>query len=163
MPIVSHWHLRLETSWKFFTHTWCASAHTNKGKEMQPQGILETSLYVDDLDAAEQFYRDVLGLEFVDRQTARHVFFRCGQQMLLIFNPQESDDAESILPPHGSQGPGHIAFAIEESEVGSWQARLEAAGVAIEHTINWPQGGFSLYFRDPAGNSLELAMPKIWE
>ena len=32
----------------------------------------------------------------------------------------------------------------------------------IEKTIAWPQGGHSVYFRDPAGNSLEVASPLIW-
>ena len=39
---------------------------------------------------------------------------------------------------------------------------LEEARVAIEQTMDWPRGGRSFYFRDPAGNSLELATPKIW-
>jgi predicted enzyme related to lactoylglutathione lyase len=34
--------------------------------------------------------------------------------------------------------------------------------VAIEKIVDWPGGGRSLYFRDPAGNSLELATPRIW-
>jgi hypothetical protein len=34
--------------------------------------------------------------------------------------------------------------------------------VAIEHEATWPRGGRSFYFRDPAGNSLELATPRIW-
>ena len=39
---------------------------------------------------------------------------------------------------------------------------LAKHGVSIEKTIDWPDGGRSLYFRDPAGNSLELATPQIW-
>jgi hypothetical protein len=34
--------------------------------------------------------------------------------------------------------------------------------VAIESDFAWPGGGRSLYFRDPAGNSLEFAEPAIW-
>ena len=30
---------------------------------MQPSAILESALYVTDLDAAEAFYRDILGLD----------------------------------------------------------------------------------------------------
>ena len=59
--------------------------------------ILETCLYVDDLRAAEHFYRDVLGLVVVRRQTGRHVFFRCGRSMLLIFDPT----ATAMSPPPG--------------------------------------------------------------
>jgi len=130
---------------------------------MQPTGILETCLYVDDLDAAEAFYRDVLGLQFLCRETARHVFFRCGDRMLLIFDPARSSQPGSEVPNHGANGPLHIAFSVNDSERDDWQRHLGAHGVEIEKTIDWPQGGWSLYFRDPAGNSLEVATPRIWD
>ena len=34
--------------------------------------------------------------------------------------------------------------------------------MTIEQEVDWPRGGRSFYFRDPAGNSLELATPRIW-
>jgi catechol 2,3-dioxygenase-like lactoylglutathione lyase family enzyme len=125
--------------------------------------VLETCLYVDDLGRAERFYTQTLGLTFVSRQEGRHVFLRCGRRMLLLFNPlgsrQASDDG---IPPHGALGPGHVAFGVREALLPAWIKRLEAAGVAIERLHDWPGGGRSVYFRDPAGNSLELATPKIW-
>lgn len=54
---------------------------------MQPSAILGTVLYAVDLDAAEAFYAGVLGLARTARAGDRHVFFRCGEQMLLVFNP----------------------------------------------------------------------------
>ena len=36
-------------------------------------------------------------------------------------------------------------------------------GVAIEADFEWPGGGRSIYFRDPAGNCLEFAEPRIWK
>ena len=129
---------------------------------MQPQGILETCLYVDDLETAETFYRDVLRLDFIARQEGRHVFFRCGMHMLLIFNPERTCQPGSNVPHHGARGPSHVAFAVSENELDGWHTHLKNAGVQIERVVNWPQGGKSVYFRDPAGNSLELAMPVIW-
>ncbi len=41
-------------------------------------------------------------------------------------------------------------------------AKLKAAGIEIESEVHWPNGGRSIYFRDPAGNSLECAEAKIW-
>ena len=124
--------------------------------------ILETCLYVDDLAVAEAFYRDVLGLKVIRRKTGRHVFFQCGQSMLLIFDPRATGRPESSVPPHGATGDGHIAFAIPDREIDRWREQLDVNGVTIERKVNWPQGGHSLYFRDPAGNSLEIASPTIW-
>jgi catechol 2,3-dioxygenase-like lactoylglutathione lyase family enzyme len=124
--------------------------------------VLETCLYVDDLEAAERFYCDVLGMEFISRQEGRHVFLRCGQQMVLLFDPRQSADPSSTLPTHGTQGPGHIAFAADEDQMADWKRQLEVQGVSIEKIMTWPGGATSFYFRDPAGNSLEIASPRIW-
>ena len=51
-------------------------------------GILETVLYAADLDAVEGFYRDILGLDLFTKVPGRHLFYRCGNQVLLIFNPE---------------------------------------------------------------------------
>lgn len=123
--------------------------------------VLETILYVDDLDAAERFYGGVLGLELDSRKDGLFVFFRCGDGMLLLFEPKAASTGRSV-PAHGATGPGHACFAVAEDDLETWKARLAAAGVAIEQEVAWPRGGRSFYFRDPAGNSLELATPKIW-
>lgn len=128
--------------------------------------VLETCIYATDLDAAERFYVDVLGLERYSAVAGRHVFFRCGSGMFLIFNPARTSEPSSVagtlVPGHGTNGPGHVAFAIPDTEVPAWRERLERAGVAIESEVTWPRGGRSLYLRDPAGNSVELASPRIW-
>ncbi|WP_142524365.1 VOC family protein [Methylacidimicrobium cyclopophantes] len=134
---------------------------------MRPNGILETTLYVSDLDAAEAFYQKVLGLERIGREKGRHVFFRCGESILLLFDPKrtirrQSADDRLAAPSHGAIGPGHVAFRIQEGETEAWKRRLVDMSVPIEAEIQWPGGGWSLYFRDPEGNSLELASPQIW-
>ncbi|HEX5079330.1 MAG TPA: VOC family protein [Geminicoccaceae bacterium] len=123
--------------------------------------VLETVLYVDDLDAAERFYGEVLGLERDSRQPGVFVFFRCGAGMLLLFEPDAAAGSRRV-PAHGASGPGHACFAVPEDALYAWRQRLVAAGVAIEQEASWPRGGRSFYFRDPAGNSLELATPRIW-
>jgi catechol 2,3-dioxygenase-like lactoylglutathione lyase family enzyme len=133
---------------------------------MKPAGILETVLYAGDLDAAEVFYRDVLGLEPFARVPGRHLFYRCGDQVLLIFNPAATRAAPAAgalpVPPHGALGPGHICFRATAAEIEAWVRRLAAHAVAIEADFEWPRGGRSIYFRDPAGNCLEIAEPRIW-
>jgi catechol 2,3-dioxygenase-like lactoylglutathione lyase family enzyme len=128
---------------------------------MKPLRILETSLYTDDLEKAEAFYTKILGFTIFAREQNRHLFFHCGDQMLLIFNPAKTI-TESEVAPHGAKGPGHVAFAVSDSEFDQWAAALRARGVSIEKEVHWPRGGRSIYFRDPAGNCLEFASPTIW-
>jgi catechol 2,3-dioxygenase-like lactoylglutathione lyase family enzyme len=133
---------------------------------MQPTAILETALAVTDLEAAEVFYGELLGLEPISRFEGRHVFFRCGPGVLLLFNAeatrQPPRDARLPVPSHGMAGEGHLCFAASAQEITSWKTALESAGVAIEADFEWPGGGRSIYFRDPSGNSLEFAEPKLW-
>ena len=49
-----------------------------------------------------------------------------------------------------------------EADLPAWRDRLAAARVEIEAEIEWPRGGRSIYVRDPAGNSVELAPAGIW-
>jgi catechol 2,3-dioxygenase-like lactoylglutathione lyase family enzyme len=130
---------------------------------MKVNGVLESCLYVDDLAAAEQFYREVLGLAFVGRQDGRHVFFRCGDHMLLVFDPRGVGRQDSETPAHGARGSSHIAFAVNAQDLDAWRRHLTRHQVVIEKIVDWPQGGQSIYFRDPAGNSLELAPGCIWD
>jgi len=129
---------------------------------MKAHRIVETCLYVDDLARAERFYREVLGLTVESRQEGRHVFFHCGPQMLLLFNPLASREPSDRFPPHGCFGAGHVAFAAGETELPQWIDWLEQHGVALEKVLDWPDGGRSLYFRDPASNLVELVTPRIW-
>ena len=129
---------------------------------MQPiERILETILYVDDLEAARAFYQVVLDLELYSQKHGVFVFFKCGDGMLLLFDPQAAAENQSI-PAHGAHGPGHVCFAMAEDELDAWRDRLVEHGVEIEQEVTWPNGCRSFYFRDPAGNSLELGTPKIW-
>jgi catechol 2,3-dioxygenase-like lactoylglutathione lyase family enzyme len=133
---------------------------------MTPAGILETVLYASDLKAAEAFYRDVLGLEPFARAAGRHLFYRCSGQVLLIFNPDATRVPPAAgalpVPPHGASGPGHLCFRATAAEIDAWLARLAAKDVPVEADFEWPGGGRSVYFRDPAGNCLEFAEPRIW-
>ncbi|MBY6055335.1 VOC family protein [Leisingera daeponensis] len=131
-----------------------------------PEAILEASLYVDDLDAAEAFYGGLLGLEAIQRVANRHVFFRCGSSVLLLFNAAETvkppGNPRLPVPPHGAKGPGHVCFSQSREQLLQMRKRLQSAGVEIEAEFDWPSGARSVYFRDPAGNSVEIAEPHLW-
>ena len=124
--------------------------------------VVETAVYATDLVAAEAFYAGVLGLPVTNREAGRHVFFRVGPaSMFLVFDPTTTIHGDH-LPAHGSTGPGHFALGIRPDTLDDWRRHLTVHAVAIEQEVDWPRGGHSLYFRDPAGNAVELATPGIW-
>ncbi len=134
---------------------------------MRPDAILETCLYVDDLAAAARFYGQVLGLQSIATDPERHVFFRCGSAVLLLFRPEQTarpgaEVGGAPIPTHGAHGPGHAALRVAPDSRDRWRAHLADQGVELESEVDWPGGGWSLYFRDPAGNSLELATGALW-
>ena len=128
---------------------------------MRPSRIFETVLYAEDLAAAERFYHEALGLEVIDRGDL-FAALRCGGGVLLIFDPRKSAEPSRDVPAHGTSGAGHVAFAANPEDLDAWRNQLREAGIPIEREVHWPQGGHSLYFRDPAGNVVELAPPTLW-
>jgi catechol 2,3-dioxygenase-like lactoylglutathione lyase family enzyme len=125
------------------------------------RGLLEFAVYGPDLAALERFYCEVFGLHVIRRASDRLVALRCGHSTLLLFDPSVSS-ALGPVPEHGAQGPGHLAFVIEDEERDAWIRHLKQHQVEIEREVDWDEGGTSLYVRDPAGNSVELAPPTIW-
>jgi len=129
-------------------------------------GVLETALYVDDLDRARGFYADVLGLMLMVRDERMCAFTVGSRSVLLIFRRGASLEtirmSGGTIPPHDGSGPAHVAFAVATEELAAWEARLRGFEVAIEGRTRWPRGGQSVYFRDPDGHLLELATPGLW-
>lgn len=132
-----------------------------------PSGILEASLYVDDLDAAERFYGEILALKKIQRVADRHVFFRVGGSVLLLFNADETEkpprDPDLPVPPHGARGPGHVCLILTRGEIDVMRKHLLDWNVPVDAEFDWPGGARSLYVRDPSGNSIEFAEGHLWD
>ncbi len=128
--------------------------------------ILETALYVDDLDRAKAFYRDVIGLPVLLEGPRLVAMDASAGTVLLLFRSGATRDgmrfATGFIPPHDGSGPIHMAFAITAGSLPEWEAHLEAHGIALDGRMTWDGGGRSLYFRDPDGHSIELATPGTW-
>jgi catechol-2,3-dioxygenase len=128
--------------------------------------ILETSLYVEDLDRSRRFYERIFNFVIMfedERMCAMEV---PGEQVLLLFRHGMTDQPapapDGMIPPHHGRGALHLAFAIPFGELAAWEQHLARHDVALESRLAWPQGGVSLYFRDPDGHSLEVATPGLW-
>ncbi len=128
------------------------------------RGVLETSLYHDlaSTRAIEAFYADTLGLPLVSRWPGG-LAFRTGRSVLLLFERETTAEREGPIADHGSSGPGHACLlATGDQAYAGWREHLTVAGVEITHEHEWEQGRRSFYFKDPAGNLLEIADDDIW-
>ncbi len=129
-------------------------------------GILETALYVEDLERSARFYEDVFGLQFMTGDERLRAYAVTGQDVLLLFKRGASNEPVTlpggVMPPHDGSGRLHFAFSIESSELPAWEEHLARHGVVIESRVSWPRGGRSIYFCDPDGHLLELATPGVW-
>ena len=124
------------------------------------EGILESSLYVDDVARSVHFYEEIFAFrvisEFGERGCAMHAG---AKQVLLLFKKRAS---RAIQSPHDGDGELHIAFATSAAELASWEAWLAQNGIAVEEKRTWDEGGMSIYFRDPDRHLIELATPGTW-
>jgi len=128
--------------------------------------VIETSLYVNDLERAARFYEDVLGLPALTADSRFRAYDVGGRSVLLIFLRGATLETVHMpggtIPPHDGHGPLHIAFAIPADELPAWEQRLDEHGVGIEGRTKWARGGVSIYFRDPDRHLLELETPGLW-
>ena len=135
--------------------------------------IVETCIYSPDLVKMKDFYINTLGLEFVSEEKDRHVFLKAGQSMLLIFNPNKTHATGNTgngsntnqLPVHGAFAPPsviHFALEIEKQNYDSAKHMLSEKNIKIEKELTWEKGTNSIYFRDPAGNLVEIITQGSW-
>lgn len=129
-------------------------------------GVLETSLYVTDLDRSVEFYEGVFGFERFVHDGRMCALGVSSSQVLLLFQHGSTDEPApvpgGVIPPHHGIGDLHLCFAIPLGELAAWEKHLRRIGIEVESRIKWQRGGTSLYFRDPDGHSLEVATPGLW-
>ncbi|MDX1611002.1 MAG: VOC family protein [Candidatus Thermoplasmatota archaeon] len=128
---------------------------------MSIQRVVETCLYVEDVERAARWYEDILGLSRVTQDPPRHVFLQAGDSMLLLFDAEHTKvrkpgDKSAV---HGAQGVQHVALGVED--LAPWRERLAGHGVTIVEEATWGEGR-SIYFHDPSGNLVELVTPGTW-
>lgn len=128
--------------------------------------ILETSLYVADLDRSEAFYARLFGFTRLMRDGRMCAMAIPNRQVLLLFrvggSTTPSPAPGGFIPAHDGTGRLHLCFSISADAIPDWRDHLAREMVAIESELVWPHGGTSLYFRDPDGHSLEVATPGLW-
>jgi len=124
------------------------------------EGILESSLYVDDVSRSAQFYEKVFGFRVISDFAPRGCAMGAGpRQVLLLFLKGGS---RALGTPHDGEGQLHLAFAIQAEELPLWEDRLAENEIPIEEKRTWELGGQSIYFRDPDRHLIEIATPGVW-
>lgn len=124
--------------------------------------IKETCLYVEDIDKAEAFYHQKLGLPLVSKEPGRHIFFRAGTSMLLCF-VAATTRLETRFPAHYAEGKQHVAFGVPLQEYEQWKQKFSGLGIEITHEHTWTDQIKSFYFEDPDGNVLEVVPNELWD
>jgi glyoxylase I family protein len=114
-------------------------------------GVHHLAVLVSDLDRAETFYCNVLGLPLKQRWTDDHGRPRSFWVHLThgTFLAIERSDAR---PKEADRGWHCVALGIEPAERSTWREKLKAAGITLER-----ESDFTMYFRDPDGNLLGLS------
>ena len=119
----------------------------------------EVALRVDNLEAMQQFYEEVIGLELM-RRLPHGAFFEISPdygghtQVLVLFDRSSSPDYQGISQDKTPLD--HIAFTIDLADYEVEKERLESLGLNV---IDKEQRGFSwrsLFLKDPEGNTVEL-------
>ena len=119
---------------------------------MKIEALDHIGIEVRDLDLAEPFYRDVLGLEAVARFHNQALFRGEGFELAIFENPgMHPMGGGDVSQPLGK---GHWAFRVSRGDLTATEQRFSSDGVAF-HAKDW--GDYDcLYFADPDGNLLEI-------
>ena len=138
----------------------------SRGKAPAVTAVLETCLYVDELESASKFYEELFAWERMFGDERMRAYGVAPGSVLLLFRQGATREAVhvpgGVIPAHDGIGGAHVAFAIAATDWDAWTERLAERGIRIEHVVNWPRGGRSMYFRDPDQNLVELATPGLW-
>jgi catechol 2,3-dioxygenase-like lactoylglutathione lyase family enzyme len=150
------------------------------------EGVFHFSFTVADLDRSVGWYTAVLGLELVHRQTQDNEYTRAlvglpdavleiAQLKFRDVDPMPSThmlELVQYLSPPGARpdlltqnvGVAHLAFLVDDASEHYERMREQGADfvsppVAITAGAN--RGGFTCYFHDPDGITLELFQPPL--
>jgi catechol 2,3-dioxygenase-like lactoylglutathione lyase family enzyme len=112
-------------------------------------GVHHVSIDVDDVEACDRFYLDVLGFERIPRPDLGFA----GTWMLAANNVQLH-----LVHRDGASGPNSNHFALQVVDIEDSIAALRGQGIEISDPIPI-NGGYQAFMRDPSNNIVELNQP----
>jgi catechol 2,3-dioxygenase-like lactoylglutathione lyase family enzyme len=122
-----------------------------------PKGIGAITLFVEELDAAKQFYRTTFGLPVIFENEDSAVFKIGGTLINLLRIESANELIEPAQVAKRGAGSRHV-FSIEVDDVDAMCAQLTARGVKLLNgPMDRPWGIRTASFQDPAGHIWEIA------
>jgi catechol 2,3-dioxygenase-like lactoylglutathione lyase family enzyme len=116
--------------------------------------------FVDDVDAAIAFYRDLLGFEVVMHPAPPFAMLDRGDLRLLLSAPGGGPGGGAAMPDGRLPEPGGWnRFQLEVADLDAEVDRLRTAGATFRNEIVEGVGGRQILVDDPAGNCVELFEP----
>jgi catechol 2,3-dioxygenase-like lactoylglutathione lyase family enzyme len=115
-----------------------------------PPSLRHLALNVQQLDACERFYVELLGMTVEWRPDTDNVYLTGGRDNLALHR--------TAVPRSGQQSLDHIGFVLDNMEaVDQWYNFLRGRGVKITAAPKTHRDGArSFYVRDPDGNTVQL-------
>lgn len=134
--------------------------------KIQTQGVHHITLVGATRQATIDFWEGVLGMPFVfeqpnlDNPDESHLYFDPGDGRLITVFTNETREIDPTPNPEGIGNLHHIAFTVSRATFTQAARRLDERG--IKHTGEIDRGFmYSIYFRDPLGQRLELSCYKF--
>lgn len=124
-----------------------------------PHEISAITLFVEDLDAAKQFYKDVFGLPlaFEDDDSAVFKFKNTLINLLKTTAGRELIEPAVVASPESGS---RMQLTIDVDDVDAMCAELASRGVQLLNgPIDRPWGVRTASFKDPGGHIWEIAKP----
>ena len=135
------------------------AASTTKENRTSVRGLGEIALRVNNMDAMQRFYAEVIGLPLMTR-VPNCAFFKIADgygghtQVLALFDRSQSLGYRGI--DAATSTVDHIAFEVPLADFADELKRLQGLGLQVETAehgwVHWR----SLYVTDPEGNQVEL-------
>lgn len=111
-------------------------------------------LNVADLEQSVVFYRDMFGLEVIEKwDDTKQAFVGAGQTVLGLMEVPDFDFLIHTM--------AHIAFTCDPSDFPAVVEKIHRLGLQVVSGPKEQRGGETILFRDPSGNILEVCYPSI--
>lgn len=128
------------------------------------RGIDHYVLRVRDIEAAQRFYCEVLGAQYVaHRSEFGMTHLRVGASMIdLVAISGQPGKPDAVAAGMESRNTDHLCLRVEPFDLERILAHLERLGVEvgeIRRRVDAEGNGVSIYLSDPEGNSVELKGP----